>query len=113
MTVTVPQGDRKLIPHSCRTPASWGSAPSGIEQLRAKPGGERITVVEGDFATAKVDGEYGLAFVSSRVLFALTTQDLQVRCFENAASYLIRGGVFVIEAMAPQSRSLETAVVGR
>ncbi|WP_166355677.1 class I SAM-dependent DNA methyltransferase [Phytoactinopolyspora limicola] len=83
------------------------NSPWMLEQLKAKPQADGIDVVEGDFATATVDGEYGLVFISSHALFALTSQDEQVRCFENAAAHLVRGGVFAIEVMAPQSGVLD------
>jgi SAM-dependent methyltransferase len=83
------------------------NSPWMIEQLKAKPLGKEIDVVEGDFATATVEGEYGLVFISSHALFALTSQEQQVRCFENAAAHLVPGGVFAIEVMSPQSGALE------
>jgi Methyltransferase domain len=77
------------------------SSPWMVEQLRRKPGGQRLPVTLGDFATTKVKGVYGLVFVADNTLFALTTQELQVQCFRNAAAHLERGGAFVIEAIAP------------
>lgn len=83
------------------------NSPWMIEQLRAKPRGDEIDVVEADFADVKVDGEFGLAFISRFALSALTSQDLQVRCFENAAEHLVPGGFFVVEVMSPASGVLE------
>ena len=42
-----------------------------------------------------------LVFVAFNTLFALLTQDDQVRCFANVASHLADDGVFVIEAFVP------------
>ena len=36
-----------------------------LEQLRAKPGGDRITTTLGNIADVDVDGEFSLVFVSS------------------------------------------------
>ena len=35
------------------------ASPSMIEQLRAKPGGDRITITQGNFAEVPVDGKFG------------------------------------------------------
>ncbi len=48
-----------------------------------------------------MDGEYSLVFVAFSTLFALLTQDDQVRCFQNVARALARGGVFVVQAFVP------------
>lgn len=83
------------------------SSPWMIEQLNAKPRGPETQPVEGDFATTRVDGEFGLVFISRYALFALPTQDEQVRCFQNAADHLVPGGVFAIEVMSPHGSALE------
>jgi SAM-dependent methyltransferase len=77
-----------------------------VAQLRAKPGGEEIPVTIGDFATAKVDGTFSLAYVVFNTINNLTTQDAQVACFENAAAHLGPGGCFVIEVGAPSRQPL-------
>ena len=74
-----------------------------IAGLRAKPCGDRIPVVVGDFADVDslVDGEYPLVFVAFNTLFELESQDDQVRCFAGVARHLAPGGAFVVEAFAP------------
>ncbi len=72
-----------------------------VAKLRAKPGGDRITVTMGDFAAVPVDGEYPLIYLVFNTLFNLLTQDDQVRCFENVAKHLTPDGVFVIEVFTP------------
>jgi SAM-dependent methyltransferase len=72
-----------------------------VARLRAKPGGDRIPVVIGDFATAKVDGTFTLVYLVYNTIQNLTTQDAQVACFENAAAHLEPGGCFVIEVGLP------------
>jgi len=74
-----------------------------VAKLRAKPGGTDIPIVIGDIAEIDVDGHFGLVFVVFNTLFALTTQEDQVRCFANVARHLTDGGVFVVEAFVPDS----------
>lgn len=76
-------------------------SPDMVEQLRAKPGGEEMSVTIGDFADVPVPGSYSLIFVVWNTLFNLLTQEEQVRCFENVASHLTDDGSFVIEAFVP------------
>jgi SAM-dependent methyltransferase len=80
-----------------------------VERLRAKPGGDRLPVVVGDFADvgALVDGRYRLAFVAFNTLFELESQDDQVRCFAGVARHLASGGAFVVEAFAPDLTRLD------
>ena len=72
-----------------------------VAKLREKPGGERIPVTMGDFAEVGVEGRYSLVFVAFNTLFALQTQEDQLRCFTNVAAHLAEGGVFVIEVFFP------------
>jgi Methyltransferase domain len=72
-----------------------------VERLRAKPGGDRISVTMGDFADVPVTGEYHLIYIVFNTLFNLLTQEDQTRCFENVAVHLTDGGSFVVEAHAP------------
>jgi SAM-dependent methyltransferase len=76
-------------------------SPAMVEQLRAKPGGDRIAVTIGDFADVPVSGSYRLIYVVANTLFNLLTQEDQVRCFENVAAHLTGDGSFVIEAFRP------------
>ena len=76
-------------------------SPAMVEQLRTKPGGDRISVTIGDFADVPVPGSYRLIYVVFNTLFNLLTQEEQVRCFENVAAHLTDDGSFVIEAGSP------------
>jgi SAM-dependent methyltransferase len=76
-------------------------SPAMVDRLRAKPGGDRISVTIGDFADVPVAGTYRLIYVVANTLFNLLTQDDQVRCFENVASHLTDDGSFLIEAFRP------------
>ncbi len=55
----------------------------------------------GDFADVGIEGEFRLVYLVFNTLFALVTQEEQVRCFANAARHLTEDGVFVIEAFIP------------
>jgi len=72
-----------------------------VAKLRAKPGGERLSITMGDFADVPVDGTYRLIFIVFNTLFNLLTQEDQVRCFENVARHLTDDGLFVVEAFVP------------
>jgi hypothetical protein len=76
-------------------------APAMIARLRAKPGGEKISVTLGNFADVDVPGAYDLVYIVFNTFFNLLTQDEQVRCFQNAAQHLTGKGVFVIEGGIP------------
>jgi SAM-dependent methyltransferase len=77
------------------------SSEAMVAKLRAKPGGKRIPVTIGDFADVGVEGTFSLVFVVFNTFFSLTSQDDQVRCFQNVARRLTQDGVFVIEAFVP------------
>ena len=77
-----------------------------VARLRAKPGGERIGVTIGDFATTTVDGSFSLAYLVFNTIMNLTTQAAQVACFRNVAAHLEPGGAFVIEVGVPGLRRL-------
>jgi SAM-dependent methyltransferase len=76
-------------------------APAMVEQLRTKPGGDRVDVTLGNFAEVPVHGRYRLIFVVFNSFFNLLTQEEQVRCFESVAAHLTDDGAFVIEAYSP------------
>jgi SAM-dependent methyltransferase len=75
-----------------------------VERLRAKPGGDRVEVTIGDFATTRVDGSFRLAYLVYNTITNLTSQDEQVACFRNVAAHLEPGGCFVIELYVPDLR---------
>jgi SAM-dependent methyltransferase len=78
-----------------------------VARLRAKPGGEAIGVTIGDFATARADGTFAVAYLVFNTIMNLTTQTAQVACFHNVAAHLEPGGCFVIEVMIPDLRRLQ------
>jgi len=93
--------------------AAWGVPVHGIDlsramvdRLRAKPGGEHIEVTIGDFATARVEGSFAVAYLVFNTIMNLTSQAAQVDCFRTVASHLAPGGCFVVEVMVPELRRL-------
>ncbi|NEE00098.1 class I SAM-dependent methyltransferase [Phytoactinopolyspora halotolerans] len=86
-----------------------------IDQLRTKADEEKIPVIVGDMATARVAGEFTLVYLVFNTISNLLTQDEQVECFRNAARHLAPGGRFVIELWVPELRRLppgQSATVG-
>ena len=77
-----------------------------VSRLRAKPGGDRIGVTIGDFASATVDATFTVAYLVANTIMNLTTQEEQVACFQNVAGHLEPGGCFVIEVVVPGLRRL-------
>src|SRR5688572_12528564 len=72
-----------------------------VERLRAKPEGADIPVTMGDFAEVGVPGRFDLIYLVFNTIFALTTQEAQIRLFRNVADHLSDLGVFVVEAFVP------------
>ena len=81
-------------------------SPAMVARLRAKPGADAIGVTFGDFATTRVDGTFALAYLVFNTIMNLTTQDEQVRCFQNVGAHLEPGGCFVIEVVVPDLQRL-------
>lgn len=78
-----------------------------LDRLRAKPGGDQLTVTRADFAAVRLDRTFCLVVLAFNTLFNLPTQEAQVRCFERAAAHLRPGGRFVVEAFVPDLRRFE------
>jgi len=70
-------------------------------RLRSKPGGDRITITQGNFAEVPATGKFELVYIVFNTFFALSSQEEQVRCFRNVAAHLSPEGCFVIEAFVP------------
>jgi SAM-dependent methyltransferase len=78
-------------------------SPHMIAQLRRKPGGDRVHVVQGDMTTVHMQRQYGLVYLVFNTIFNLLTADDQIRCFENAARHLTATGRFVVETAVPHA----------
>src|SRR5688572_15721426 len=76
-------------------------SPEMASALRGKPGGQDIPVVVGDFAEVSAGTGFSLAVLAINTVFALPSQDAQVRCFRNVGKHLRHGGRFVVEAWVP------------
>ncbi len=72
-----------------------------VAKLRAKPGGKDIPVTIGDFADVGVEGRFRLIAIVFNTLWALLTQEDQVRCVRNVAEHLTKDGTFVTEMYVP------------
>lgn len=94
---------RVAIPLAARGLKVYGidASPRMVEKMRAKPGGEAITVEVGNFADVKISGKFSLIFIIFNTLFMLESQEEQLRCFTRVAKHLTHDGVFVIEAFVP------------
>ncbi|MEV7805274.1 class I SAM-dependent methyltransferase [Microbispora sp. NPDC088329] len=94
---------RLALPLAARgvTVAGVDGSPDMVAVLRDKPGGDLIPVTVGDFSEVRVEGRFALVLLAFNTVFALPSQDAQVRCFRNAAAHLRPGGRFVVEAWVP------------
>ena len=72
-----------------------------IAKLRSKPGGQDIQVTMGDFADVGAEGHFTLIAIVFNTLWALPTQEDQVRCIRNVANHLSKDGAFVTEMYVP------------
>jgi len=77
-----------------------------VARLREKPGGDRIPVAIGDFASVRLEATFTLAYLVFNTIMNLTTQAEQVACFRNVAAHLEPGGCFLIEVTVPDLRRL-------
>ncbi|MFG1605794.1 class I SAM-dependent DNA methyltransferase [Actinoplanes sp. NPDC049265] len=82
-----------------------------LAHLRAKPGADQITIVEGDMSADRAPGQFDLAYLVFNTITNLLTQPAQVACFANAARHLRPGGSFVIECYVPALRLLPPGAV--
>jgi SAM-dependent methyltransferase len=87
------------------------NSPAMLARLGAKPGGNLVEAVLGDFADLGLTRRYHLVLVAADTFFMLTTQDRQVGCFASVARQLTRGGAFVVEAFVPDHARATTGNV--
>jgi SAM-dependent methyltransferase len=94
---------RLALPLAARgiTVAGVDASAAMVRRLRAKPGGESVTVTIGDMADVPVSGPFALVYLVFNTLFGLLTQKRQAECFRNVARVLGPGGAFVIECFVP------------
>lgn len=78
-----------------------------VDQLRTKPGGDRVPVHIGSFAEFTLDARFPLVYVVFNTFFGLLTQEEQVSCFASTARHLTPGGAFVMQAFVPDVRRFD------
>jgi len=88
-------------------------SPHMVAQLQAKPGASDVAVTIGDMTSTRVPGTFTLVYLVANTIMNVTTQDEQTAVFVNAAAHLEAGGVFVVEVMVPQLRSVPAGEIGR
>ena len=81
-----------------------------VDKLRAKPAGDRITLVIDDFSGVPVEGQFSLIFVVFNTFFCLLSQEDQVRCFAEVARHLTEDGAFVPDPSRFDRRQRVSAV---
>lgn len=76
-------------------------SPAMANKLNSRPGGDSIAMTIGDMCDVDVSDRYRLIYVLFNSLFNVTSQEDQIRCFENVASHLTDDGCFVVEFDPP------------
>jgi SAM-dependent methyltransferase len=79
-----------------------------LARLAAKSGGEKVRVTPGDMVEVPVDGTFPLVYVVFNSLFVISTQERQVRCFQNVADHLELGGTFLVECFVPDVKRFDS-----
>ena len=72
-----------------------------VAKLKAKPGGDRISVTIGSFADFSLETRFRMVYVVFNTFFGLLTQDEQISCFEAVTRHLTPDGSFVMQAFVP------------
>ncbi len=74
-----------------------------LDRLRAKPGSEALTLVQGDMADLELGAvpPFAVVFAAFNTFFNLSSADAQQRCLARVAALLAPEGVFVLEAFVP------------
>ncbi len=81
---------------------------SMLARLAVKPGGENVGVTLGDMVEVPIEETFPLVFVVANSLFAISTQERQVRCFQNVADHLEPGGRFLLECFVPDVKRFDS-----
>ncbi|MEJ3653694.1 class I SAM-dependent methyltransferase [Actinomycetes bacterium KLBMP 9759] len=74
-----------------------------LEVLARKVGSANVEAVRGDMTTVELGRDFDMAFVAFNSIFALSTQQDQVRLFRNAAKHLRPGGAFALETVVVET----------
>lgn len=75
-----------------------------VDRLRAKPGGDLVTVTIGDMCELALDDPppFSVVFVAFNTFFNLATEAEQRRCLHRVTELLAPDGVLVVEAFVPR-----------
>jgi SAM-dependent methyltransferase len=69
---------------------------------------DRVTLIQGDYGSAALDGPYRLAYVVMNTFLHLTTQADQVRALRHWREHLAPGGLLLIDVFHPDVQQLAT-----
>jgi SAM-dependent methyltransferase len=86
------------------------ASPSMVAVLRAKPGGDAITVTIGDMAGPLPVRDCSVVFVTYNTFFNLVSEEAQRRCLASVAGALRPGGRFVVEGFVPADGAAATGL---
>lgn len=82
-----------------------------LDVMYAKPGSQAITSNISNFAdvniVSEVEAQFDFVYLVFNTIVNLTSQDEQVRCFENVAKHLNPGGAFLVETFVPDLRQFK------
>ncbi|HZM77199.1 MAG TPA: class I SAM-dependent methyltransferase [Candidatus Limnocylindrales bacterium] len=77
-----------------------------VRRLRAKPGGQELPLVQGDFLTAHITGRFRLVYTVFNTLMAFATQESQLAFFTRVGEQMTGDGKLVIEnVVSPEGGS--------
>jgi SAM-dependent methyltransferase len=95
--LALPLAQRGLVVHGIDASAAM------LDRLRAKPGGDALTLTCGDMAELELADppSFAVVFVAFNTFFNLGTEAAQRRCLDRVASVLAPDGWFVLEAFVP------------
>ena len=89
-----------LAQRGCRV-VGIDTSPEMLQLLAAKDPGRQVDTLLSDMCDPQVAGSFDVVYAVYNTLFALLTQELQLRCLSAAASHLRDGGYLVIEVGVP------------
>ncbi len=79
-----------------------------LAKLADKPGGEKVHTTLGDMVDVAVDGTFPLVYVVFNSFFVISSQERQVRCFQNVSDHLEPGGRFLVECFVPDVKRFDS-----
>jgi SAM-dependent methyltransferase len=85
-----------LLEHGLRV-AGIEASETMVEQLRAKPRGDEIEIVLGDFLSVNTGATFSVVLLAFNGIFGPANRDAQIACIRNAARHLEPAGCFVVE----------------